>query len=699
MPNKKTSKSSDNNAGTSLTSPRTSARLAPAAGRPYQTPQPPKTPDRKRSTPASRTHAEMDSKARKLHFSIPDSTNEDDTPDLPVVTFPNLRDSTAVQEFWSAAELKSMLVAVGEASTGSKAQLASRIVRHACVSDPDFLSLHHEPALSDLQVAFVLQDMELTLSPDHLGRRNQLRELLDPKTKPDSARAPVVTSSQAQPTGKAVGSMGTNTRAAPSGNTRTRGAGFSIDSSAVTPPATAFGSRRAEITAESASSDALKHTDALLKRLESLDKILVNLEKRATAAERASLASDDATHDVLDDDDDDDVHESAPPPRRAGRPSSSGSGSLEEGLAHFTASLSTALSEGFASISGGTTADNTAMAAKLERTHPAMVDPRKHSSDPHKYGLLIKRMIVVDYKEAGITAITWKRSCKQQAAVIHGLVHAGTSSSDYNEGEALFVTFVNECITLAVEYDKDAAKYATLRTRQLGWWNESFNDMKTALRESSRYMKSPAIAFRLQMDDIISTALDVGMSNAQIKNLQTTFKLRTGFGGGFNSDPDDDDDLHRGGASRPRSFMAAPPQGSRRGQASPVDRNDRKGQRDKRENLRHVHDAGKATGERMPIAAAIIGASTHGAQVIDKECAECGITGHRKFECPRKFYAEWPGRGMPGFSRDGSRVPSSWDGDDITAATKKQWLRMISLGFFTQPPYRKDPARMPDMRQ
>jgi hypothetical protein len=641
----------------------------------------------------------MDSKARKLHFSIPDSTNADDTPDLPVVTFPNLRDSTAIQEFWSAAELKSMLVAVGEASTGSKAQLASRIVRHAHVSDPDFLSLQHEPALSDLQVAFVLQDMELTLSPDHLGRRKQLRELLTPKSKPNTARAPAVASSQAQPTGKAGGSVGINTRTTPAGNTRTRDAGFGFtpDSSALTTPPAAFGSRCTETTTESASSDALKHTDALLKRLESLDKILVNLEKRATAAERAALVRDDSAHDVLDDDDDDD--ESVPPPRRAGRPSSSGSGGLEEGLAHFTASLSTALSEGFASISGGTTADSTAMAAKLERTHPAMVDPRKHNSDPHKYGLLIKRMIVVDYKEAGITAITWKRSCKQQAAVIHGLVHAGTSSSDYNEGEALFVTFVNECITLAVEFDKDAAKYATLRTRQLGWWNESFNDMKTALRESSRYMKSPMVAFRLQMDDIISTALDVGMSNAQIKNLQTTFKLRNGFGGGFNSDPEDDGDSRHSGSSRTPSFMAPTPSGSRRGPVQSDDRGARKGKKDTRDASNRGHDAGKATGERMPIAAAIIGASTHGAQIIDKECAECGVVGHRRFECPRKFYAEWPGRGMPGFARDGSRVPSSWNGDDITAATKKQWLRMVSLGFFTQPPYRKDPARMPDMRQ
>jgi hypothetical protein len=53
---------------------------------------------------------------------------------------------------------------------------------------------------------------------------------------------------------------------------------------------------------------------------------------------------------------------------------------------------------------------------------------------------------------------------------------------------------------------------------------------------------------------------------------------------------------------------------------------------------------------------------------------------------------------MPGFTNKGDRVASAWDGLNITAVTRAQWIRLQSLGFFSQPPFRKTPDVIPVMR-
>ena len=49
---------------------------------------------------------------------------------------------------------------------------------------------------------------------------------------------------------------------------------------------------------------------------------------------------------------------------------------------------------------------------------------------------------------------------------------------------------------------------------------------------------------------------------------------------------------------------------------------------------------------------------------------------HFTWECPVRFYSNY-GR-CPGFQADGSRDPAAWVNDDITAATKQDWIDFIA---------------------
>ena len=60
----------------------------------------------------------------------------------------------------------------------------------------------------------------------------------------------------------------------------------------------------------------------------------------------------------------------------------------------------------------------------------------------------------------------------------------------------------------------------------------------------------------------------------------------------------------------------------------------------------------------------------------------CGISlafpgrPHRAFECPIRY---WLVHGAcPGWNANGTRVPSSWNGDDITTACQAQWRNFVT---------------------
>ncbi len=491
---------------------------------------------------------------------------------------------------------------------GSKSALAERLVSAARVDDADSLAVTDIDAMTDLQVAYALQQFGTSLLPTPGERRLQLRAALTeqrPGTPPETV---------------------------------------DVDR---------FDSDRQDLLRQ------LQKKDDEIRRL-----------KTASAGLGLPPVMSDTSCPSFD-----------APLEPVGLPINS--------LQLMASSIATAITDGLASANDSTS--GVAVSAKIDRTHPAHIDPRNHGNDPHKFGLLIKRMIEVDYASAGLAGIAWRHAFKAKALHIQALVHAEAQHNDFIEGESDFISLVNQCVSLSMEHDKDAAKYATLRSRQLAWWFDAYNTMKQDLRNSTRFWTSKTLTFRMQMEDLICTALGLGFTNTQLRNMKASLKLRSGF---TNSISDDDCDSPRSGPSS--ALKRAPDFGS------PLDRDSPPSSKKSRPPGT-VPEGKKFTGQRMPIAKSIVGASTSGALDCDSTCEVCGIggtpeTGHRKFECPKLFAQEHQGKSLPGFSRSGNRIASLWDGANITATLRAQWLKLQSLGFFTLPPFRKNPDSVPVMR-
>ncbi len=204
------------------------------------------------------------------------------------------------------------------------------------------------------------------------------------------------------------------------------------------------------------------------------------------------------------------------------------------------------------------------------------------------------------------------------------------------------------------------------------------------------------------MEDLICTSLGLGFTNTQLRNMKASLRLRAGFSSGDYGDDFGLSDAPASSSSRSETLLS-----SKRSfsdfTSHPARDPSSSATKPPAAGSPPASDAKKFTGLRMPIAKSIVGASTSGAQDCDSTCEVCGIggtpeTGHRKFECPKLFAQEFPGKSMPGFTRSGVRIKSLWDGLNITAAMRAQWLRLHSLGFFTQPPFRKHPDTIPVMR-
>ena len=586
----------------------------------------PATPSLPRTSSSQSTTKSSPSKSAKKKLALspakssparrqPQESEEETTP--PSSIFPNLSSPTAVQRAWNSSQLKEMLTSVGKTSEGSKTDLADRLIKAAKIKNIDSLVSSDIPKLSDLQVAFALQQLGMTLLSTPRERRRQLVTILDEQDPPTDA--------------------------------------VDVDS---------FDADLENLRKQ------LKMKDDEIQRLKSF-----STRQRSSAAQADPADVDhEPTSEILD--------------------------SSTKSLQLMASSIASAITDGLASANDSTS--GVAVAAKIDRTHPALIDPRNHGNDPHKFGLLIKRMIDIDYSSAGLAGIAWRHTFKTKALQIQAMVHAEAPHNDYIEGESEFISLVNQCVTLAIEHDKDAAKYATLRSRQLAWWFDSFNTIKQDLRASTRFWSTRKLTFRMQMEDLICTAIGLGFTNSQLRNMKASLKLRAGFTNGNSDDEGGHHDNFSSGASRsepsPGRKRSLPDFGSLTDRDPPLAKKGRLGGAEP-----SASETKKFTGQRMPLAKSIVGASTPGAADCDATCEICGIggtpdTGHRKFECPVLFSKEYPGKSMPGFNRSGVRIASMWEGANITASMRAQWLRLHSLGYFTQPPFRKNPDQVPVMR-
>eukprot|EP00961_Rhodomonas_salina_P278493 3762778-Rhodomonas_salina.4 len=96
----------------------------------------------------------------------------------------------------------------------------------------------------------------------------------------------------------------------------------------------------------------------------------------------------------------------------------------------------------------------------------------------------------------------------------------------------------------------------------------------------------------------------------------------------------------------------------------------------------------------------VIRVDTPSAVDVFVKCNTCwlqrdGGLGHCLFECAQQFANDNPGKTMPGFDANSTKIPGAWQGNNITAATKQQWVAMQGQGYFKIPPVTGDPGSMP----
>ena len=87
----------------------------------------------------------------------------------------------------------------------------------------------------------------------------------------------------------------------------------------------------------------------------------------------------------------------------------------------------------------------------------------------------------------------------------------------------------------------------------------------------------------------------------------------------------------------------------------------------------------------LPCSAEIIGVklAVWSAVPAHLTCRACSGCAHAHFECPIRYFARL-GTPCPGFDATGARLPNSWNGNDITRATRADWKSFAARFSLTQ---------------
>eukprot|EP00961_Rhodomonas_salina_P112152 1509457-Rhodomonas_salina.1 len=620
-----------------------------------------------------------------------------------------------------------MLKASGEKTEGNKAVLAARLAEHATVDtalSADYaMSEGCTESFSDLQVAYFLQQEGVTLAATWEKLSSQFMKIVCASiSELELQEQHCVTDSSAS---------GNEDEPAATHKQLKQRVDVTLSDSNDDAQAPSLEEQNRELRLRIKALEKMPKPKHYVRSLHSRISKAAHEAAESSAADDEQLSSEDGDIKVNDDKGQSSRSRRHHHHQQSGRVD-------HEGFSTMAAAIATAIQDGFSGMGDASASASTD--SKLERTHPALVDPRAHGQDPGKMGLIIKKMIQFNFDDTGLSAVIYRRSNKELTSLIHSLTHANTSRVEYEEGKSLFLAFVTSSLALASQHDKEAERYALARTPQLARFHEAFCELKQDLKDALRDFHNADHTFRMQMEELITTALGVGMTNARIRNLKASYSLLNDLGSDSRDSYDYDTGFNDGGRAAPGPALPfRPPHhpdpqpsgwsnvnnnsdvGKKRGRDQGTSGGGG-GQSPGKGKLAHQNvtwncnvgnDASKPPDrdkrkccDLMPTAMSIIGCytSTKGAEEVDNVCQRCSQGGlittcHCVFECAAQFVADNPNKLMPGFTSTGARDPSAWNGDNITRSTKIQWIRMQSLGYFTTNPYRKHPGIMPDMRK
>ena len=86
---------------------------------------------------------------------------------------------------------------------------------------------------------------------------------------------------------------------------------------------------------------------------------------------------------------------------------------------------------------------------------------------------------------------------------------------------------------------------------------------------------------------------------------------------------------------------------------------------------------GMTVGVHFPVSKQIVGAHI-GIDGPTKNCWGCSKAGHYRGECPEEYGKLGMGKALPGFDRDGVKIPGAWNGDEPRKKTFVAWVAFLA---------------------
>ena len=361
---------------------------------------------------------------------------------------------------------------------------------------------------------------------------------------------------------------------------------------------------------------------------------------------------------------------------------------------------------------GGTTAneepsskDGKKIVAFLNGLTPADVK-LGYENDPETMGHRLRRALHFDFDDSldpGVIAFG-----SQVQTLRTAIVQKVMSDMSYHQGKRQFSNFVIYLLKhIGNMEEKTVPGSKEKRVVQMTDFVAADDKMETELDAYCATWNLGDIMKIKQMRLMISTALGSHLSQQSIKSMNKKEEfdnaMRQRYTGNIEFQQSNDGRGDSGSSNYIKTEMGATGGGSSmRGTSQGAGRDNREVSFQVTSSAKGPGELGpgsRVLGKTCPNSVEIIGKDTPGAVAKFGKCNACGETNqhfssHEAWECPKEFAKKEHGRTLPGFDKNGERVPSQWNKDSIEKAVKVQWLNMQKMGFFTVNPY-KDGRQCP----